>query len=144
MGAEQQKDAKTVSVPVLPSTSKELEADPQPHREPLSRRETEPTDNMARPEADGKEQVKLKYRLGELKLKKARELLYNDKENGEQEEIEDLPLRSHRPRESGKKSGKKNEQDELIAEFCTAPVVRVCGAGENETRGRKFRTSKML
>lgn len=61
----------------------------------------------------------------------------NDQEN---EDIEDVQMRVR----NNERSGKKSAQKELILESKTVPVMPLLSLGEVETRGRKFKVTRML
>jgi hypothetical protein len=91
---------------------------------------------------DKKEPLKVRAKLpGELRLKKTRDLMRTIRENEqENEDVEDLQVRAGRREE---RSGKKSAQKEVILESRTLPVMAV-GLAEVESRGRRFKVTRML
>lgn len=78
---------------------------------------------------------------GDLRLKKTRDLMKTIRENDqENEDIEDVQMRVR----NNERSGKKSAQKELIQESKTLPVMPLLSLGEVETRGRKFKVTRML
>ncbi len=81
----------------------------------------------------------------EIRLKKTKDLLKTIKENEqENEDIEDLNIRTHRARSPVLKSGKKNLQCDLRMESKTLPVLGLQLGEQGETRLRKFRVTRLL
>jgi hypothetical protein len=81
----------------------------------------------------------------EIRLKKTKDLLKTIKENEqENEDIEDLNIRTHRAREPVLKSGKKNLQSDWRLESKTLPVLGLQLGDQGETRLRKFRVTRLL
>lgn len=78
---------------------------------------------------------------GDLRLKKTRDLMKTIRENDqENEDIEDVQMRVR----NNERSEKKSAQKELIQESKTLPVMPLLSLGEVETRGRKFKVTRML
>lgn len=87
----------------------------------------------------------MKQKLGELRLKKAREIIKSMNENEQQQEdIEDVSSKLFKSRDLMEaKFTKKQTIAEIFPECKTTPLISQQNS-ESQSRSKKFRVSKML